>query len=494
MPEMDIYSIGELFERTQVENVFPDGKTFVDCTPLHLLPAIINLYKSQKDLPEFDLRSFIKINFQEPPAIASNFQSERTRSAEEHINFLWDELTRQPASAESSLLQLPYPYIVPGGRFREIFYWDSYFTMLGLRESGKITMIENMVDNFAFLIDDLGYIPNGNRTYFTGRSQPPFFAAMIELLAEIKGPEIFGKYLPQLLKEHLFWMKDEKDLDEKLNCSRRVVRMKDGSVLNRYYDENSTPRPESYKEDIELAERVVDKEHLFRNLRAACESGWDFSSRWFKEGVSFSTIHTTDIIPVDLNCLLFNLEKVISKALEIGGDYEGKTLFLFRAEIRKEALVKYCWNEHLKCFFDFDFVSDHQKLIYSAAATFSLYFGLASQSQSESISKMLTERLLRPGGIVTTEHRTGQQWDAPNGWAPLQWISALGLKRYGHIELASEIAKRWTALNEKVYAATGKMMEKYNVEDLTKEAGGGEYSSQDGFGWTNAVYLAFKHW
>lgn len=163
-------------------------------------------------------------------------------------------------------------------------------------------------------------------------------------------------------------------------------------------------------------------------------------------------------------------------------------------EIRKEALVKYCWNEHLKCFFDFDFVSDHQKLIYSAAATFPLYFGLASQSQSESISKMLTERLLRPGGIVTTEHRTGQQWDAPNGWAPLQWISALGLKRYGHIELASEIAKRWTALNEKVYAATGKMMEKYNVEDLTKEAGGGEYSSQDGFGWTNAVYLAFKHW
>jgi alpha,alpha-trehalase len=316
---------------------------------------------------------------------------------------------------------------------------------------------------------------------------------MVELLAEMKGPQTYRDYLPQLLAEHRFWMNGVNDLTPGKSF-KRVVQLQDGSILNRYYDDNDTPRPESFKEDTELAARIADKGHLFRNLRAACESGWDFSSRWFKDGSTFLTIHTLEIIPVDLNSLLFNLEMVISKALGISGDVDRQNIFFDKAEKRKAALSKYCWHADPACFFDFDFVSGQQKMTYTPAAAFPLYFGLASTAQAKGVSEMLQNHLLCPGGIVTTMQHTGQQWDAPNGWAPLQWISAAGVKKYGYDHLAGEIAGRWISLNEKVYASTGKMMEKYNVQDLSKEAGGGEYTSQDGFGWTNGVYLAFKHW
>ncbi|MES2881464.1 MAG: trehalase family glycosidase, partial [Bacteroidota bacterium] len=207
-----------------------------------------------------------------------------------------------------------------GGRFGEIYYWDSYFTMLGLKASGKTAMIENMLKNFSFLIDTLGYIPNGNRSYFLGRSQPPFFAAMVNLLSEAKkntkekNGSVQVKYLPQLLKEYEFWMRGATDLNENNIAVNRVVLLPDGSILNCYSDEFSAPRPESFKEDVELAEKLLDKKKLFKNLRAACESGWDFSSRWYKNENDFTSIHTTEIIPVDLNCLLYNLEQTIAEA------------------------------------------------------------------------------------------------------------------------------------------------------------------------------------
>ncbi len=148
---------------------------------------------------------------------------------------------------------------MPGGRFREIYYWDSFFTMFGLQVSNRIDMIQNMVDNFAYLIDKIGYIPNGNRTYYIGRSQPPFFACMVKLLSEEKGKNILIKYLPQLEKEYNFWMKGVDELSVEKNAINRVVLLPDGSILNHYWDENDTPRPESFKEDVELAKEAGDK-------------------------------------------------------------------------------------------------------------------------------------------------------------------------------------------------------------------------------------------
>jgi alpha,alpha-trehalase len=315
-----LHELGELFEEVQLQNILGDGKTFPDCLPKKALVEINREYQNQKDTANFDLKQFVLKNFELPPKPNAEYHSDASLTAVEHINELWSILKRKPDQAGGSLIPLPHPYLVPGGRFREIYYWDSYFTMLGLQVSGRTDLIQHMVDNFTYLINTLGYIPNGNRTYYLGRSQPPFFSFMVKLLAESK-KNVLTKYLSALEKEYQFWMRGAKEVSEQQPALHRVVRMPDGSILNRYWDEHDTPRPESFKEDVELARHSLQKpEMLYRHLRAAAESGWDFSSRWFKDENLFSTIHTTEIIPVDLNCLLYHLEQVIAEGHKEGGN------------------------------------------------------------------------------------------------------------------------------------------------------------------------------
>ncbi|RYE30021.1 MAG: response regulator, partial [Sphingobacteriales bacterium] len=236
-----------------------------------------------------------------------------TKSVEEHIRCLWDVLTRQPVPASSgSLLFLPHAYVVPGDRFREVYYWDSFFTMLGLQVHGRWDLIQNMIDNFSYLIDTIGFIPNGNRTYYLSRAHPPFYSLMIKLLEEKKGIGTLEKYKVRLQKEYDFWMDGANNLSESTDAIRRVVRMPDGSILNRYWDDSTKPRPESYEEDVELVHTLYEDEIKYRHIRAAAESGWDFSSRWFEDGKSMSTIDTTNIIPIDLNTLLYHHELVLA--------------------------------------------------------------------------------------------------------------------------------------------------------------------------------------
>jgi alpha,alpha-trehalase len=252
MNATDIFSLGELFEKVQTQHIFPDGKTFVDCTPKSSLASIRERYDKEKHEQDFDLSVFVHNNFDLPKEHTSGYVSVAGRPVTQHIEMLWSELTRQPDEAAGSLIPLPYSYIVPGGRFREIYYWDSYFTMLGLQVSLRSDMIQNMVDNFSYLINHIGYIPNGNRTYYIGRSQPPFYACMVNLLSEEKGKNILVKYLPQLEKEYNFWMKGIDELNTDNLSENRVALLPDGSVLNHYWDENATPRPESFKEDVSL--------------------------------------------------------------------------------------------------------------------------------------------------------------------------------------------------------------------------------------------------
>jgi alpha,alpha-trehalase len=475
-----------------MEQIFPDGKTFVDCIPKNDLAFILQRYDVEKNNNDFNLSTFIHKYFNEPKAITTDYKSDTDRPLDKHIEILWNILTRQPEEINDSLISLPHSYIVPGGRFREIYYWDSFFTMLGLQVSNRVDMIQNMVDNFAYLIDRIGYIPNGNRTYYIGRSQPPFFACMVKILSEEKGKNILINYLPQLEKEYNFWMKGSDSLISDISSVSRVVLLPDGNILNHYWDENDTPRPESFKEDVELAEKATDKKIMYRHLRAAAESGWDFSSRWFKNGKDFSTIHTTEIIPVDLNCLLLNLEQTIAEAYELSGDKKSAEKFITLEVKRKNEITKYCWSEEKGFYFDFDYVASAQKTSLTLAATFPLYFKIASVIQADKVAAIIEEHFLQSGGLITTTETTKQQWDAPNGWAPLQWIAINGLINYGHNELAENIAKRWMSINEKVYNNTGKMMEKYNVVATDLLAGGGEYDAQDGFGWTNGVYLALN--
>ena len=482
----------ELFKAVQTSDIFPDSKTFCDYIPNFPLEEIERKYLHYSKTSNFNLKQFVKENFANNPFLSIDYQSDTSKSIEQHLEELWKILTREPSKAEGSLIELPFPYIVPGGRFQEMYYWDSSFTILGLQTSKKIDLIENIADNFAHLINQFGYIPNGNRTYFLGRSQPPFLSLIVEILQEEKGEEILLKYLPVLEKEYEFWMDGKEQVSAQNQANNRVVFLKDLYVLNRYWDAYDTPRPESYREDVELLESVSEpSEGFFRHIRAAAESGWDFSSRWFKDGQNMSTINTTDILPVDLNCLLFHLEKTILNAYLLLNDKKKMGKYFTLMTQRERAIKKYFFNTEKGYYFDYDFVSKKQTEVYSLAGVFPLFFKVAKQLQARKMVQVIETKFLKEGGLITTANNTKEQWDAPNGWAPLQFITYKGLIKYGYFDLANTIKSRWMQTNEKVYAETGKMTEKYNVESPNITAGGGEYPNQDGFGWTNGVYLKF---
>lgn len=315
---------------------------------------------------------------------------------------------------------------------------------------------------------------------------------MVMLLAEIEGLESVLKYKPALEKEYQFWMKGTGDLSENIKASKRTVRMTNGTILNRYWDDIAEPRPESYKEDYELAEGLPedDKRVLYRNLKAGAESGWDFSSRWFEDHDKIASIMTTELVPIDLNCLIYHLEYTIGQMYEVENNKDMAMTYFQKAEKRQTAINDLLWNEEFQYYADYDLKNSQKSDFLTAATATPLFFKVASKEQAAKIAEVIEERLLQPGGLATTLSETGQQWDFPNGWAPLQWIAIKGLINYGHDDLAKKIASRWLQLNRNVFAETGKMMEKYNVADLSVKAGGGEYALQDGFGWTNGVALS----
>jgi len=330
---------GELFRTVQMSNIFKDSKVFPDMVALRSPTTIMKKYKTQQRLPDFDLKKFILENFKLPASPQHSFKSDRGVSVAQHINHLWPVLTRKPdIRQQSSLIPMPHPYVVPGGRFREIYYWDTYFTILGLWQSQKTNLIKNMVDNFAYLIDQFGFIPNGNRTYYLSRSQPPFFPLMIRILAKAKNdPRILIYYLPELQKEYDFWMNGRKSLSKSNTTARNVVQIDENTILNRYWDRSNRPRQEAFREDSLLAlHSNRNPEKLYRNLRAAAESGWDFSSRWLKDNKKLSSINTTNIIPVDLNSLLFYYENTLSRAYKLKGNLSKATAYRKKADIEKQ--------------------------------------------------------------------------------------------------------------------------------------------------------------
>lgn len=484
--------LGQLFIDIQMAGLYEDSKTFVDADPKHSPDSIIGFYERERQQAGFDLKDFVETYFDVPHAGGGSVNTDSLKELKTHLISHWDYLTRDPdvSSGYSSLIPLPKPYIVPGGRFREIYYWDSFFTMVGLAASDRWDMVSNMADNFAHLIDEVGFIPNGNRSYYLSRSQPPFFSLMVTLIMNSKGKEKGLAYLPQLEKEYYFWMKGKEQLVGGVTTADHTVLLEDGVVLNRYWDNADEPRPESYREDVELAEKGADKKQVYRDLRSAAESGWDFSARWFEDEDKFETIATTRIIPVDLNSLLYHMETVMAELYELDGQSEKAQQFDELATTRKEAILKYCWDSERQFFTDYFFVKEQFSDRVTLAGAFPLFFGICTPDQAISQAGIFAEELLKPQGLVTTTINSGQQWDAPNGWAPLQWMAIKGLERYHLDPLATEIKTRWIAVNEKVYRNTGKMMEKYNVVDSTLLAGGGEYPTQDGFGWTNGVYLS----
>ncbi|MBX9813583.1 MAG: alpha,alpha-trehalase TreF [Sphingomonas sp.] len=475
---------GPLFRAVQLGRVFPDNKTFVDAVPKRPVAAILADYARDRPADPAALRAFVLANFTVPGV--NDVAASPLRA---HIRALWPVLTRPPLTPApgSSALALPRPYVVPGGRFREIYYWDSYFTLLGLKADGEDALVEAMLDDFTSLIERYGHIPNGTRSYYLSRSQPPFFALMLDLSTN-RDPAVAARRLRALRREYAFWMRGQTCLGAEGACAH-VVRMPDGALLNRYWDAKDVPRDESFAEDVATAETAPDATRLWRDLRSAAESGWDFSSRWLADPQRLASIQTTAIVPVDLNSLLYAMEQRIAARCRAAGDGACATRFTQAAARRKAAIDRYLWLAVRGWYADWDRARRAPSPRLSAATLYPLFAGLAAPAQAKAVAATVRARLLAPGGLRTTEVATGQQWDRPNGWAPLQWIAIDGLARAGEAPLARAIAERWLATVNAAFVETGKMLEKYDVEER-RPGGGGEYPLQDGFGWTNGVASA----
>ncbi|OUJ73289.1 alpha,alpha-trehalase TreF [Hymenobacter crusticola] len=490
----------ELFEAIQLGLIFSDGKTFVDAVPKVAPSVIREAYQQQKSQQGFDLRRFTLTYFELPGEVTKLYQGEITKQYQSnidagirhHIDTLWTVLERRadPAVTQgTSLIPLPQSYIVPGGRFREVYYWDSYFTMLGLQESHRYTVMRHILNNFSHLIREVGFIPNGNRTYYLTRSQPPFFANMVELLAQTEGDTVLVRYQEPMLKEYAYWMAGA-DTIKPGRAYGPAVRLPNGTLLNRYWDASDQPREESYAQDVASGKTSSQPlNQFYRNIRAAAASGWDFSSRWFGPAGNLGSIQTTSLLPVDLNCLLWHLETTLARSYQIQGNRSQAAAFTAKAAQRKKAILTYFWDKDLGWFVDYNWVAKRRATVRTLAAAFPLTFGLATQRQAKQVAAGLQKDFLKPGGLVTTLNKSGEQWDAPNAWAPLEWMAISGLERYQQHALARTIAERWATLNINVFKQTGKLLEKYNVVDTNIKAGGGEYPLQDGFGWTNGVLL-----
>ncbi|PYD62924.1 alpha,alpha-trehalase TreF [Gluconacetobacter entanii] len=486
-----------LFEDIARAHIYTDAKTAVDAIPDESPEDLLAQYRAAKVRPDFVLKDFVSQHFTLPERKTVTYQRSPNENVRDYIMGMWDVLQRPPDTQVqySSQLPLPYTYVVPGGRFSELYYWDSYFTMIGLYEDGKIDLMRDMVRDMASMIDRYGHIPNGSRTYYLSRSQAPFFSLMVDLLAMHDGQIAYTTFLPELQAEYDYWM-DGADSVAPGGAYRHVVRLPDGTVMNRHWDDRDSPRDESYPEDLATAasQSARKPEEVYRDLRAGSETGWDFSSRWLADGHTLSTIHTTELLTVELNCLIPHLAQTLSHAYALKGDKEASARYAKIADERVAAMQRILWDERRAAYIDYDWKKGESTSILSGATAMPLFLQMSTPEQAKAVAETIRKNLLKVGGLIATERtNSGQQWDAPNGWAPLQWMAVKGLNQYGYDELASDIAARWMGRVIGTYEKSGVLLEKYDVSNpyISPKGGkgGGEYPMQIGFGWTNGTLL-----
>ncbi|KAK6783477.1 hypothetical protein RDI58_021274 [Solanum bulbocastanum] len=510
-----------------------DAKLFVDMSlrenlsetveAFNKLPRIVNGSVSKSDLdnfigsylrsPDEDLVWVEPMDFvAEPEGFLPKVKNSEVRAWALEVHSLWKNLSRKVADHVLekpelyTLLPLKNPVIIPGSRFKEVYYWDSYWVIRGLLAGKMYETAKGIVTNLVSLIDQFGYVLNGARAYYSNRSQPPVLAAMIvDIFNQTGDLDLVRRSLPALLKENHFW-----------NSGIHKVTIQDAQgsnhSLSRYYAMWNKPRPESSTIDSETASvlpNICEKRELYRELASAAESGWDFSSRWMSNGSDLTTTSTTSILPVDLNAFLLKMELDIAFLANLVGESSTASHFTEAAQNRQKAINCIFWNAEMGQWLDYWLTnSDTSEDIYkwedlhqnkkSFASNFVPLWTENSCSENnittqKVVQSLMSSGLLQPAGIAMTLSNTGQQWDFPNGWPPLQHIIIEGLLRSGLEEartLAKDIAIRWLRTNYVTYKKTGAMHEKYDVTKCGAYGGGGEYMSQTGFGWSNGVVLA----
>ncbi len=431
------------------------------------------------------------------------------------------------------LLYLNNKYVVPGGRFNEMYGWDSYFIVRGLVEDKRIELARGMVENFFFEIEHYGAVLNANRTYYLTRSQPPFLTSMI--LAVYDAQKAAGKGDRAWLERAYGYASRDYAL------WTREPHLAGTTGLSRYYDFGDGPAPESVKDETGHYRQVAafflgQQQHLWRDYvvpqkpdeahvgplfalrvcdssktmaQAACdsagvaslsadyykgdramrESGYDVSFRFGPHGA-----RTHHYAPVCLNSLLYKTEKDLERMSGMLGRRADAEEWRKRAEERKERIQKYLWDSERGLYFDYDFENGKRSDYEYVTAFFPMWAGIPTPEQARAVMQHLPT-FEKPGGLVMSPHETGGQWDFPYAWAPDQLVADEGIRRYGFHEEADRVSYEFLSTVAENFRRDGTIREKYNAVTRSSETqvSAGYHMNIVGFGWTNGVFLSLLH-
>jgi alpha,alpha-trehalase len=366
-----------------------------------------------------------------------------------HIDDYWDTLTAETPSDRGLVIGLPHPYVCPSRvEFDEkMYYWDTYFINLGLLVSGRVQLARAMVDNFVYLFERFGFIPQSNRFYHLGKSNPPLLTSMIS--------DVFSK-----TGDRRWLARTARAAAAEYSKIWTGVRRLTDTGLSRYFEPTHT------------------------HEQAEDESGWDRTSRFYDR-----CLH---INPVDLNALLFKYENDLARFADQLGRPQEAQAWRKKSRRRKRLVNTLMWDAKSGFFFDYDYVAQKRTRAWSLAGFFPLWTGLASKKQARCLKAALRPFEHR-GGLSTTRRiyggRSGRQWDHPNGWPNLHWVVISGLRKYGFYGEADRVASKWLDTCNRVFEQTGELWEKYDVV-RRRPSHIGRYETQAGFGWTNGVFAA----
>ncbi|KAG8239747.1 hypothetical protein J437_LFUL017388 [Ladona fulva] len=519
----NVYCHGRLLDTVQMASIYPDSKTFVDMkmkySPEEVLKRFELFMNSTNSKPSnVEVKQFVNDTFEPPgsefedweptdwkpnPKFLDNIKDPALRDWGSKLHDRWKELGRKVKKevAENpdlySIIYVPNPVIVPGGRFKEFYYWDSYWIIRGLLLSEMYETVKGMLINFMSIVETYGFIPNGGRVYYAMRSQPPMLTSMVKTyIDETNDYKFLKENIGTLEKEFDFWMK---------NRTVQIAKGNRNYTLAIYQEFSSGPRPESYREDVESAhifKTEEEKEAYYSELKAAAESGWDFSTRWFilngtNKG-NLTNLKTRSIVPVELNSIIYWNAKILSDFFEQLRMPEKSKKYRIIAKEWMEAVEQVLWHEEVGAWLDYDRLNEVKRDYFYPTNISPLWTGCHNfKDMPKTVEKILEylikmKVMINQGGIPSSFEHSGEQWDYPNAWPPLQHIVTVGLDNTGDVyakELAYEITERWVNSNYIAFKKTDAMYEKYDATIPGGHGGGGEYVIQVGFGWTNGVIM-----